>query len=574
MTYHHSVVSITVPIVLVVAQLGVLMHALAREGWRPTLSYIRASCWHLKTCFWPATGSCSETERVIRHKIAVIRVDAFKRMSRVVAFSLCLILLSIFYRSLFNSERYHSIMQDVLIFTAQALLLLIQCRPSLVNSSTVGLWHCCLSALGVLYVAPGICTRELAFWSEGFIMLMSFVLSISNLSVQCAVVCQSALTASLAWQYLEPYSIEDRTFSRLSLLLMQSVGICVFTDMLANCVHWTLRNDLEAGVLAGKQSAGNALLKIFYDVVLEVDTSLTIVGITGNLGSFLQSSTGKSFQNIGLRDLLPQDADKERIVDFMQRAPGADEPDASLANVLHVVMMGGEDTDGLEVELFSFRFKGPCGQSHHLIGLREFTDDKVALGACPPSFPEHTEALGAMTVVPSVGPPWFRVETTNATYPVLACNASFQSLLGLTGNNTTLQTLTPACIAVMRWTQGVVNMRMAREEPTEEDNTFTVLLSPQSGTRERLRATLNIDLGDLADVMAETDLSDGATLPVVFVLQKMKRVKVKRRDGVDGSEGSSSLRSARSTSRGTPQHAGEECVGRLCSYNERQAQSL
>jgi len=381
------------------------------------------------------------------------------------------------------------------------------------------------------------------------------------LSIRCTVVCQCALAATLAWQYIQALDRRHIPPGTFLIMFASCAMICVSTELLTKGLCWTLGNELEAGVLEGKQSAGNALLKIFYDVVLEVDAGLTIVGVTGNLGSFLKSSPGKSFQNIGLQNLLPQEADKERIVEFLQHAPGADEPDTSLANVLHIMMSGG-DTDGLEVEFFSFHFKGPSGQAHHLIGLREFTDDKVALGASSSSIPVHANASWQTTVVPSAGPPWFRIEMAKATHPVLAFSANFQSLMGLTRDSTTLKALTQDSATVLRWTQRSVNKLLASEQSTEESDTFTVLLRPQNQARELVRATLRIDLSDLAaEMVGERDLSECDTLPVVFVLQETMMVKVKRKHRVGGGSGTSSLRTASSGSRGTPRHADRRCVG-------------
>merc|ERR1719189_2445411 len=116
-----------------------------------------------------------------------------------------------------------------------------------------------------------------------------------------------------------------------------------------------IRRDAAAFQLAEKHHASNALMQIFYDVVVELDGSLLITSSSEDFAAFLHHGHGCNLQGTRFEDLLLDDEDRQIYMHRMQQTLTEDRP--ATADVMHVSMMraGG---DRFQVELFHFQFRG------------------------------------------------------------------------------------------------------------------------------------------------------------------------------------------------------------------------
>jgi len=228
-------------------------------------------------------------------------------------------------------------------------------------------------------------------------------------------------------------------------------------------------------------------------------------------------------------------------------------------------MMRDGESQGLEVELFSFQFKCPAGRSRHLIGLREFNHDVLAVEA---SSAEQAATLSMPLPggeAPSRGPLWLQVELMEEPVPVTECSPALQRLLGLQGGNTSLHALMNSALELVQWVERVVNQQIegVPEGMEEGVNSAAVTLRQRNQSKARIQATCQVELSTVRPFREDDD--GRMTLPVVLLFQDAERVPAVRRCRGEEGSGSGSSLSGDSQRLGTPRHAANQHVGKLPS---------
>jgi len=184
--------------------------------------------------------------------------------------------------------------------------------------------------------------------------------------------------------------------------------------MLRQSVQTSYRNEFEAKSLRDEQSACKGLLRMFCDVVIELNSELQLVGPAQDLCTFLLRGSTRLTEGTPFVDLMPRDEDKTKFDKLCtcQEGPRA----------IHVGVRDGNGTL-MEVELFSLRFEGLDGLPRCLAGLREYSD------AAPPA-PQLPHEIVGREQLGTLGP---QIVVLDARDSQLKVHKISQELARLTG---------------------------------------------------------------------------------------------------------------------------------------------
>lgn len=174
----------------------------------------------------------------------------------------------------------------------------------------------------------------------------------------------AALGGAVWWGLPVVVQKELTQFRSLELLM---VGCCcVLAVLTKRRGRQRLLKDVEAEAAVGRQTAFQALLRHFYDVVLELDSELKVLGNAKELAALLLYGSDISLEQRPFLEIL-RDEDRERVQKRMLNR------ESSLAETVHAQLRGAHG-GSVHVELFVMTFEA-AGGSRYVLGLREYNDE-------------------------------------------------------------------------------------------------------------------------------------------------------------------------------------------------------
>jgi len=237
------------------------------------------------------------------------------------------------------------------------------------------------------------------------------------------------------------------------------------------------RKAVEARLLMQRQSANDALLSTFYDVVVEVNARLEICSGAAELARFLYSP-GVAMDGVDFLDLLPLPEDQQVFKERMRQSVDSQE---EARNIMHMTLSCNA-AQSRQLEIFSYQYvSGGC--SRHLLGIRDSNED--LMGAPLPS------RLNIVADEEATNLPSLPAEVTvlvdsagESMVPILGCSDGFRSIVGteLTVAGAHLGDVVAYIDQLLEWMQKVQNTYWSGDPHNELEriNTFNLVLLPQS----------------------------------------------------------------------------------------------
>lgn len=217
-----------------------------------------------------------------------------------------------------------------------------------------------------------------------------FGLSVAFGNTCITAVLNVAYSGIIIWQYVTQVPATARFLEvfgetiTLDWWLWQELIILVI--ILVNSYNVETRRTAEACAVAEdrsmrrERSATRALLNTMCDVVVELDTSMSIVGHASKLACLLLHGSGRSLQGTNLQEQLATAEDQEKLAARLGTA-GAGPAGAgvgpevweAMVTPFHVQMRDSL-SNTISMEFFPVRFEGVDSRPRHLIGIREVSD--------------------------------------------------------------------------------------------------------------------------------------------------------------------------------------------------------
>mmetsp|Transcript_26042 Transcript_26042/g.49880 ORF Transcript_26042/g.49880 Transcript_26042/m.49880 type:complete len:555 (-) Transcript_26042:27-1691(-) len=409
--------------------------------------------------------------------------------------------------------RSNSRVQDVIFLIAFSLNLLCDILPHLLCCKLgLGVWYSLNMVLGCSSLAPGICPPMYFPTVSPFIMLLAALHSVAYMQSRVVACWTMALVALLCTSVMLNTNAEDGGGGPLQALILATnlaygLGLCLFTAMIERSSEAQIRSDAAAFLLTEKHHASNALMRIFYDVVVELDASFMVTSNSEDCAALLHHGPGFSLRGTHFEDLLLDDEDRQIFKQRMQQPLTEDRP--ATADVMHVSMMraGG---DRFQVKLFNFQFRGLGGRTCHLLGIKELdgTESAAAPALAEASSWEITAARCSVAVT---------VDSAEEGLPVLGFTDGFKQLMPRIAR--------PACPfanfvenenAFAMWLQRIMN---AIEDSDEENlaaaNAYQVRLKA-SGRYRCVLATCSVAFNDDTNMPQNIHSEDAIPVRLVF----------------------------------------------------------
>lgn len=200
--------------------------------------------------------------------------------------------------------------------------------------------------------------------------------------MNAVIVIQNIIRASLEENYITPWA---NTTVSIYVEMMNFVSLTT----LAFFLHAALKRNMEQQMFAGKASdelkAATELLRLTCDAVFELDENLCFAAHCPALAAMLlRTRPGYSLEGVCFTDLIASPEEAARAAEILNTSlhtgdiEGGEE---SSAHAFHT-RLTDSCSSTFRTEVFRVRLRELDGRLRHLIGLRDFTDDKaLAVGA-------------------------------------------------------------------------------------------------------------------------------------------------------------------------------------------------
>eukprot|EP00439_Symbiodinium_sp_Y106_P067453 s2160_g11.t1 len=264
-------------------------------------------------------------------------------------------------------------------------------NPRVVSKSTMNFWYVLHMTFGALYLAPWSITPAQTFNASLAVLALIRLPAILLASTPLLVVgCNLGVSALLLVRTMsETWAPPacDILQPALTLLCGEVLGLALTTSsafLLNGLLHHKVKRDTRHKNTTTQLVAASSLLSITCDAVVELDADLRITNDSPQLATMLlRDRGGATVKGMMFTDLMPTEDEAERAYEILsgrsctETAAGREE--GIHANAFHTRLVDSCSSK-FRTEVFQVAYSQVDGQVHHLIGLRDFTDQTALAG--------------------------------------------------------------------------------------------------------------------------------------------------------------------------------------------------
>ena len=380
----------------------------------------------------PQASKCSAEELVRLEEVRQLRVQMIPY------YMVCCVVVSQF---VLLAARYsattHGWLQPGSYWTTLALSVVNMAflfNPRVVSTSTMGFWYVLHMTSCAGYLTPWSVTPAQAL-NASMAVLACIRLPCILLASRPSLVIGCNLGISillLARAMTETWALPGcDLFDSLYTLLCGEVMSLILTISMAflldGILHQKVRHETRHKSTAAQLGAASSLLNLTCDAIIELDANLRITEDSPQLAAMLlRDRPGSTVKGMTFTQLMPTEHEAARAYQILssgsagsaasQTSAGSDE--ASIhANAFHTRLMDSCSSK-FRTEVFQVAYSQVDGQVHHLIGLRDFTDQTPLAGERAMDAMEScTKASTDEFEAPKPFPTWQEVERKGLMTP-------------------------------------------------------------------------------------------------------------------------------------------------------------
>jgi len=418
-------------------------------------------------------GRKSPWRHEIHQLVATSRVEDFQRSLAVIQ-TFCFIgCVKVMSKLAFQTQHDPTFWQDSIMCSMFLLALVLESFPVLMHERMLDLWHTLIMVGVFSYSLPGVCEPAVLPVADDMVMLASWVTSLQGMSTPL-VVLWNVFRWTMKWPIAQ--SVEGRGWEVVfGFRLGELIAVCYYGWVMEKKRYEKARKAVEARLLMQRQSANDALLSTFYDVVVEVNARLEICTGAEELARFLYS-LGVALDGVDFAELLPLPEDQQVFKERMRHTPLSNSQEVT--DVMHMTLSCNA-AESRQVEIFSHQYmSGGC--SRHLLGIRDHSKDspgaplplRLDVGAAEET--RNPALLAEVTVL---------VDAGIDSMPILDCCDGFRSIVGACASvsGAQLEEVVDDAEQLLSWIQQVSNAGWsdAPDGELERLNRFKLVLLPQ-----------------------------------------------------------------------------------------------
>merc|ERR1719223_111506 len=220
-------------------------------------------------------------------------------------------------------------MQDVIVFVGYGLALLCLTRRNMISEANAVVWYSASMALISTFSAPVVCQQGFFTLVSPAVMVLVVSLSLAFMHTTVVVMWIVPFVAVLCWSDWSVYSgsASEASFA-VNTKLLFGIFTCVVTGLVESSYKLQLRAQTEARLLLGKESALVGLMKIFYDIVVELDADFSITSASEDSAAVMCCGASSKLIGQDFRDYLQDADDKQHFAELLSQPPGEQTPRA------------------------------------------------------------------------------------------------------------------------------------------------------------------------------------------------------------------------------------------------------
>jgi hypothetical protein len=196
--------------------------------------------------------------------------------------------------------------------------------------------------------------------------------------------------ASIGYAYTSPDQKSDfgsPQWANTMILCEGSVLLC--TAVWRRLSHQRALHEICATISQGENKAARKLLNTVCDATVELNSDLLVAEDAPRFASMLQHGVNRSLKGMPLQNFLVDDDEHT----FSDKIGSGFDDDGSMANVFNA-RIRDSISNVLRVEIFHVPIASIISPTSHLIGLREYADADVRLGALELQPPPRSNRRG------------------------------------------------------------------------------------------------------------------------------------------------------------------------------------
>ena len=342
-------------------------------------------------------------ELLVAREVSKLRLSIARRYSLLLTFLSCVLLAMVQWNIIFKKPRWMTDAFSWLMVGCFASLVFTQLFPCLLSVYTLDFWYLLGSASLACCLWPQFVHAEYLTAVSGVVLVVYrlpaaimthhyFFVLLANLISVLMTYLRTVLEdheEAVAW------AVHGEVICTLAVVLLSSIMRSALERFAEQFVRGTKATT--------ELNAASALLELTCDAVLELQEDLTVATCSPQLAAMLLRGQGNCMAGLSFTDFVAGSDDKQRAAEILRNSTDceANEQRKTVsARAFHTRLVDACGSK-FRTEVFQVSYHKLDGSIHHLLGLRDFTDQKSIASNAVDAISEGEDSRPEETVQPA-----------------------------------------------------------------------------------------------------------------------------------------------------------------------------
>ena len=316
-------------------------------------------------------------ELIVAREVSKLRLSIARRYSLLLTFLACVLLAMVQWNIIFKKPRWMTDAFSWLMVACFASLVFTQIFPCLLSEYTLDFWYLVGSAsLTCCLWPPFLYAEHLTFVSG--VVLVVYRLPAAIMTHHYFFVLLANLI-SVVMTYLRMVFDEQEELGAWALHgeVLCTLAVVMLSFIMRSALERFAEQFVRGTKATTELNAASALLELTCDAVLELHEDLTVATCSPQLAAMLLRGQGLCMAGLSFTDFVAGVSEKQRAAEILGDCePGSERKERTVsARAFHTRLVDACGSK-FRTEVFQVSYHKLDGSIHHLLGLRDFTDQK------------------------------------------------------------------------------------------------------------------------------------------------------------------------------------------------------
>jgi len=379
----YNIIYIVVMCLLVLLNTVPLLRRKSPRKWQKEMLTIAVRVWSaVRYCSRPLKPGKEATDSIaecIERRMAAKRLQRAKNLMPPITVFLSALVITFVFQSCLGYARNVTKGGETLWLVAYSIMACLNLWPSLLSGKLHFAWHVCIMMIISVGVSPLCITREQLTNAYTFMVPTRWVAGLFYLSAPVNACWGIIYVISASCAFAMDEQPEELSTPNLPTDLFQFARrealTCILLVAVLHIIERSLvvivRHESHAEAFQNEHSAARSMLDTLCGAVLELDDNLKIKDHVQAFAGMLMLGPVRSLAGTEMQALMPRQDDRERFEICMRT------PHHGCGSTADIIPVRLADSLGnhVRVELLHVRFIGLGDILHHLVGVKELSDD-------------------------------------------------------------------------------------------------------------------------------------------------------------------------------------------------------